>query len=98
MNIRKLQNLKAIPRESFVPQAAHANAENSASPTVDTIYSTKSNREYALKSTADGFYGLLDTPSPPLARIDAANLIRALQQLEVIEKQQAPRTAGRGKG
>jgi len=98
MNIRKIQDLKAITREMFVPQAAHANAENSASPTVDTIYSTKSNREYALKSTADGFYGLLDTPSPPLARIDAANLIRALQQLEVIAKRQAPRIACKAKG
>ena len=93
MNIRKIQDLKAITREMFVPQAAHANAENSASPTVDTICSPKSNREYALKSTADGFYGLLDTPSPPLARIDAANLIRALQQLAGIPIRRAPRIA-----
>ena len=95
MNIRKIQDLKAITREMFVPQAAHANAENSASPTVDTICSTKSNREYALKSTAnDGFYGPVDT----LARIDAANLIRALQQLDVIAKRLAPRIAFKAKG
>ena len=99
MNIRKIQDLKAITREMFVPQAAHANAENSASPTVDTICSTKSKREYTLESTADDrFYGPLDTPSPPVARIDAANLIRALQQLEVIAKRQAPRIAFKAKG
>jgi DNA-binding LytR/AlgR family response regulator len=99
MNIRKIQDLKAITREMFVQQAAHTNAEDLASPTVDTICSTKSKRDYTLESTADdGFYGPVDTPSLPVARIDAANLIRALRQLEVIAKRQAPRIACKAKG
>jgi DNA-binding LytR/AlgR family response regulator len=99
MSIRKIQDLKAITREMFVQQAAHASAENSASPAVDTICSTKSKREYTLESTADdGFYGPVDTPSLPVTRLDAANLIRALQQLEVIAKRQAPRIACKEKG
>ena len=32
MNIRKIQDLKAITREMFVQRATHANAEDSASP------------------------------------------------------------------
>jgi len=99
MNIRKIQDLKVITGEVFVQQAAHANAENSTSPTVDTICSTKSKREYTLESTADdGFYGPVDTPSLPVTRVDAANLIWALQQLEVIAKRQAPRIAFKAKG
>ena len=101
MNIRKIQDLKAITREMFVQRAAHANAEDSASPTVDTICSTKSKREFALESTADdGVYGPLETPSLPVTRVDAANLIRALQQLEVMAKRQAPppRIACKAKG
>ena len=34
----------------------------------------------------------------PVTRVDAANLIRALQQLEVIAKRQAPRIAFKAKG
>jgi DNA-binding LytR/AlgR family response regulator len=83
----------------FVQHAAHANAEVSASPPGDTICSTKSKREYTLESTADdGFYGPVDTPSLPVTGVDAANLIRALQQLEVIPKRQAPRIACKAKG
>ena len=99
MNIPKINDLRAITREMFVQQAAHANAENSTSPTVDTICSTKSKREYTLESTADdGFYGPVDTPSLPVTRVDAANLIWALQQLEVIAKRQAPRIAFKARG
>jgi hypothetical protein len=58
VNARKIQGQKAIAREMFVRQAAHANAEVSASPTPgDTICPTKSKQEYTLESTAqDGFY------------------------------------------
>jgi DNA-binding LytR/AlgR family response regulator len=98
MNIREIQDLKAIAREMFVQQA-RANAEVSASPPGDTICSTKSKRKYTLESTADdGFYGPVDTPSLPVARIDAASLIRALQQLEALAKRQAPRIACKAKG
>jgi hypothetical protein len=72
-----------------------ANAEVSASPPWgNTMRSIKSKREYPFKSTAaDGFYEPIDTSLLPATRVDAANLIRALQQLEVIAKRQAPRIA-----
>ncbi|QNI30875.1 LytTR family transcriptional regulator [Alloacidobacterium dinghuense] len=99
MNARKSQNKKTIAREMFV-QLTHANAEASASsPQGNTTCSTKSKREYTLESTAgDGFYETINTPSLPVARVDDANLIRALQQLEVLAKRQAPRIACKAKG
>jgi DNA-binding LytR/AlgR family response regulator len=99
MNTREIQDQKAIAREMFFQQAAHANAEDSASPTVDTICSTKSKRECTLESTADdGFYETIKTPSLPMARVDDATLIRVLQQLEVLAKRQAPRIACKANG
>ncbi|MGC1296000.1 MAG: hypothetical protein WA869_13280, partial [Alloacidobacterium sp.] len=90
----KIQYQKAIAREMFVQQT-HANAEVSASPPPDnTICSTKSKREYTLESTAgNGFYETINIPSLPVVRVDDANLIRALQQLEALAKRQAPRIA-----
>jgi DNA-binding LytR/AlgR family response regulator len=100
MSAREIQNQKAIAREMLVQQAAHANADDSASPLPgDTICSIKSRRDCTLESTAeDGSYEHVDTSSLPVARVDAANLIRALQQLEVIAKRQAPRIAFKAKG
>src|ERR1035438_3074170 len=47
---------KAIAREMFVQQAAHANADVSTGPLREaTIRSTKSRRDYTLESTADEF-------------------------------------------
>jgi DNA-binding LytR/AlgR family response regulator len=99
MSAREIQGQKASAREMF-GQQAHANAQVSASPPPgDTICSAESRREYPLESTAeDGFYEPADTPLPPLTRVDAANLIRALQQLEVIAKRQAPRIACKANG
>jgi DNA-binding LytR/AlgR family response regulator len=70
MNARKIHDEKAIARETFAQQAAHANAEVSVSP----------------------------PPGDTVTRVDTANLIRALQQLEAIAKQQAPRIAFKAKG
>jgi two-component system LytT family response regulator len=100
MSTRKIQDQKAIAREMFVQQAAHANAQVSAGPPRgDTIYSLKSKREYTLESTADdGFHEPVDTSLLPITRVDAANLIRALQQLDVIAKRQATRIAFKVKG
>ena len=99
MRAHKMQDQKTIAREMFVQQA-HANAQVSASPpSGDTICSTDSKREYTLELTAeDGFYEHPDTPLVPVIRVDAANLIRALQQLEAIAKRQAPRIAIKAKG
>jgi DNA-binding LytR/AlgR family response regulator len=98
MSGREIQDQKAIAREMPVQQAA--NADVSASPLRGaTICSTKSKREYTLESTAeDGFHEPVDTSLLPVTRVDAANLIRALQQLEVIAKRQAPRIAFKAKG
>jgi DNA-binding LytR/AlgR family response regulator len=96
----KIQDQKAIAREMFVQQPAHANVNVSASPLRGaTICSFKSRRDYTLESPAeDGFYEPVDTSSLPVARVDAANLIRVLRQLEVIAKRQAPRIAFKAKG
>ena len=61
MSAREIQDQKVIAREMFVQQAAHANANVSASP------------------------------------LRGATVMRFLQQLEVIAKQQAPRIAFKAK-
>ncbi|HEY2467361.1 MAG TPA: LytTR family DNA-binding domain-containing protein [Terracidiphilus sp.] len=59
----------------------------------------KSKQEDIFESTAeDGFYEPVDTSLLPATRVDAANLIRAWQQLAVIAKRQAPRIAFKVKG
>ena len=85
MIAREIQHEKAIAREMFVQQAAHANADVSASPLRGaTICSTKSRRDYTLESKADEFCEAADTSLLPAIRVDAANLMRVLRQLEVI--------------
>jgi len=100
MSGHKIPDRKAIAPEMFVQQAAHANGDVSAGPPPgDTICSTESRRDYTLESKAeDGFYEPADTSLLAVTRVDAANLIRALQQLEVIAKRQAPRIAFKAKG
>ena len=100
MSVREIQDQKAVAREMFVQQTAHANADVSASPVRGaTICSYKSGRDNTLESSAeDGFYELADTSLLPLTRVDAANLIRVLRQLEVTAKRQAPRIAFKAKG
>jgi DNA-binding LytR/AlgR family response regulator len=46
----------------------------------------------------DGIYEAVNTSLLPATRVDAANLIRAWQQLAVIAKRQAPRIAFKVKG
>ena len=99
MSVREIEEQKAIAREVFVQQTAHGNANVSAIPLrAATICSLKSRRDYILESTADEFYEPADTSLLPLTRIDAANLMRVLRQLEVIAKRQAPRIAFKAKG
>ena len=58
------------------------------------IQEQKSKREDTLESTAEaGLCELPDTALLPVTRVDTANLVRALQQLEVMAKRQAPRIA-----
>jgi hypothetical protein len=118
MSAREIQDQKAIAREMFVQPATHANADVSASllrgATICStkIYSTKicsteicsnkSRRDYTPESTADEFCEAADTSLLPVARVDAANLMRVLRQLEVlaksIAKRQVPRIAFKAKG
>ena len=100
MSAREIQDQKAIAREMFVQQAAHANADVSASPLRgDTICSSKSRRDYTLESTGRRWFcEPADISLLPVIRVDAANLIRVLRQLEVIAKRQAPRIAFKAKG
>ena len=98
MSAHEIQDQKAIAREMFVQQAAHANADVSAGPVRgDTICFVKSRRNHTLESE-DRFYEPADISLLPVTRIDAANLIRVLRQLEGIAKRQAPRIAFKAKG
>jgi DNA-binding LytR/AlgR family response regulator len=99
MSAREIQDQKAIAGELFVQQAAHANADVSASPLRGTtIYSTKSRWDYTPESTAEEFCEAADASLLSVIPGDAANLVRALRQLEVIAKCQAPRIAFKAKG
>jgi DNA-binding LytR/AlgR family response regulator len=98
MSGRKIQDQNTIAREMFVQQAAHGDISASPLPG-DAICPIKSKRDYTLESTAeDGFYQPADRSLLPVTRVDAANLIQALRQLEVIAKRQAPRIAFKAKG
>src|ERR1700733_6374639 len=99
MSVREIQDQKAIAREMFVQQAAHADADVSTSRLRGaTICSTKSRRDYTLESTADEFREAADTSSLPVIGVDAEDFMRVWRQLEVIAKRQAPRIAFKAKG
>jgi len=98
MSAREMQDQKAIARKMF-QQAAHADADVSAGPLRGAaICSTRSRRDCTPESTADGFREAADTSLLPVIRVDGANLMRVLRQLEVIAKRQAPRIAFKAKG
>jgi DNA-binding LytR/AlgR family response regulator len=99
MSSREIQDQKAIARELFVQQAAHANVDVSTSPLRGAaICSTKSRRDYTLESTADEFCRAADTSLLPVVRVDAEDFMRVWRQLEVIAKRQVPRIAFKAKG
>jgi DNA-binding LytR/AlgR family response regulator len=99
MNGREIQAQKAIAREMPVQQAANANADVSASPVREaTVCSTRSKRDYTPEATANEFCEVAEPSLHPETRVDAANLMRVLRQLEVIAKRQAPRIAFKAKG
>src|SRR5690349_4358200 len=99
MNARDIQDQKDNALEMFVQQATDANADVSTRPLRGAaICSSKSRRDYPLDSTADEFCESADASLLPLMRVDAANLMRVLRQLEAIAKRQAPRIAFKAKG
>ncbi len=99
MSARGIQDEKANVREMFVQQTAHANAEVSTRRLREArIYSTRSGRDYALELTGNEFREAADSSLLPAVRLDAADLVRVLRQLEAIAKRQAPRIAFKTKG
>ncbi len=98
MSAREIQDQKAIAREMCVQQPDHANADVSANPRrEEAICETKSRR--GPESAAEArFDEPRDSSLLPLTRVDSANLVRVLRQLEVLAKRQAPRIAFKVKG
>ncbi|HLJ26197.1 MAG TPA: LytTR family DNA-binding domain-containing protein [Candidatus Angelobacter sp.] len=97
MSAREIQDQKAIAREMFVQQAAHANGDVSAGPLLGaTICSTNSRRDYSRESIADDLCEAADTSL--LSLIRAENLMQVLRQLEAMAKRPAPRIAFKAKG
>jgi DNA-binding LytR/AlgR family response regulator len=98
MSAREIQDRKAIARKMF-QQDSYANADVPAGPPRGAaICSSNSGRDYTLESTADELCDAADTSLPPVIRVDAANLMRVLRQLEVVAKRQSPRIAFKAKG
>ena len=97
MSAGEIQDQKAIARGMFVQQGANADVSPSP-PRGATICSIQSRRDYTLESAADEFSEAADTSLLPVIRVDAANLMRVLQQLEVIAKRRTPRMAFKAKG
>lgn len=99
MSAREIQDRRDIPREMFVPEAAHANGEVSASPIREAkICSTRSSRDYTPESSAGELCEAAETSLLPAIRVDAASLMRVLRQLEAIAKREPPRIAFKAKG
>src|SRR5215472_6784477 len=71
MSAHDIQDQKAIAREMFAQQAAHADADVSTSPLQgDTICPTQSSQDYTLESTADEFSEAAGTSLLPAGRVD----------------------------
>jgi len=100
LSSREIQDQKAIAREMLVQQAVHGNSDiPTGAPERITISSVRSRQDYALDSAAENACDEpTDISSFPMTRVDAATLIRTLQQLEGIAKRLAPRIAIKAKG
>jgi DNA-binding LytR/AlgR family response regulator len=113
MSAREILDQQAIARQMFVQPASHAGRDVSAtSMRGASIDSAKLMRDYNLSSTALASPALSSTALAstkdelceaggtsllPVVRLDAANLMRVLQHLEVSAKRQAPRIAFKAK-
>ena len=98
MSARTIED-QALARETFVQQAALADADAPAGPLRGAaMFSTKSKRGYTPGATEDQFFEAADTSLPPVIRVDAASLMRVSRQLESIAKRQGPRIAFKAKG
>jgi len=99
MSAREIQPEKAIAREISVEPAAHGNADVAVGSLRRDPISIHSGLDYTLESEADDVSRKSADPLPlRVTRLDAANLIRVLRQLEIIAKRQIPRIAFKAKG
>ncbi len=99
MSGREVQDQKAIAREMPVQQADNSNAEVSTGlPRAAMFYFPKSKWDSTLASIRDEFCKAADPSTPPSSRVESANLIQIVRQLEAIAKRQAPRIAIKAKG
>lgn len=99
MSAREIQDQKAIARERFVEQAAHAKANVSANLRRGrTLGSAEMGWGFPQQSVADEFCEAADSSLRPSIRVDAAQLARVLRQLEETAKRQASRIAFKAKG
>ena len=100
MSARDIYDPKAIAREVPVQTAAHDHADVSTGLLRDDPRcSIKGRRDCALESTADyRLYEPADPFSQLVTRVETANLIRALRQLELVAKRRAARIAFKTKG
>jgi len=100
MSAREIHDQKTIAPEMFAQPAAHDNGDVAADPgPEDPICSINRRLDYAVQSASDSrFYEAADPSLQPVTRIEAANLIRILRQLEVIAKRRAARIALKTKG
>jgi two-component system LytT family response regulator len=94
------EDQKAMASGMLVQKAVHGNSDIPAGALErSTISTVRNRRDYALDAaTENAGYETTDLPSLPMTRVDAAKLIRTLQQLEGIAKRQAPRIAVKAKG
>lgn len=100
MSAHASQGQKTNAYRALVPGVAQTNAGLSTGQVQgNTLRSIRSKRAFRPESIAeDGLYESADSSLLPLTRVDAANLIRALWQLEVVAKPQAQRIAFKAKG
>ena len=95
------QDRKAIASGMLVPRVVHGNSDIPAGALeTNTISTVGTGLDYALDAAAENAsYEPTDISSLPMTRVDAAKLIRTLQQqLEGMAKRQAPRIAVKVKG
>src|SRR5947207_2520876 len=100
MSIREIHDRKGFAREMTFQERTRAHTEVSAGPPQrDTTCPSLKKREDTFESTSkDGFDELINRSLLPVTRADAANLVRAWQQLAGIAIRQAPRIAFKVKG
>jgi DNA-binding LytR/AlgR family response regulator len=98
--MNEAQNEKTIAQEIVVQHAVPVNADVlPAALNGKRSASVRSNREYALEPAIENMhYEPADASLLSMTRVDAARLIRTLQQLEILAKRQTPRIAIKAKG